>query len=111
MSFDLDFPGGAVANCETSFGKGMNELHVACKNGWYNLTPFQSYSGIRGTTSDKRELNATVPNQQAKQMDDDALAIIQNKSVLVPGEEGLKDIRVVEAAYRSVKAKASVKIS
>ena len=36
-------------------------------------------------------------------MDDDALAIINKKPVLVPGEEGLKDIRVVEAIYRSVK--------
>ena len=34
-------------------------------------------------------------------MDDDALAIINDTAVLVPGEEGLKDIRVVEAVYRS----------
>lgn len=110
MEFDLDFPGGIVAHCETSFGKGMNELQVDCKKGWYNLTPFQSYSGIRGTTSDKRTLNATVANQQARQMDDDALAILNNTKVLVPGEEGLKDIRVVEAVYRSVKEMKKVSI-
>jgi glucose-fructose oxidoreductase len=43
-------------------------------------------------------------------MDDDALAILQQKSVLVPGEEGLKDIRVVEAIYKSVAAKGRVTI-
>ena len=40
-------------------------------------------------------------NEQAKQMDDDALAIMQNKSMLVPGEEGKRDIRIVEAIYKS----------
>jgi glucose-fructose oxidoreductase len=110
MSFDLEFPGGITAQCETSFGKGMNDLHVTCKNGWYKLSPFQSYSGINGETSDGKKLNATVPNQQARQMDDDALAILNNKPVLVPGEEGLKDIRVVEAVYRSVAAKNKVTI-
>ena len=81
----------------------MNALNVTCKKGGYKLEPFQYYSGIKGETSDGIKLNATIPNQQAKQMDDDALAIINKKPVLVPGEEGLKDIRVVEAIYRSVK--------
>ena len=108
MQFRLEFPGGAVAECETSFGKSMNNLNVTCTKGWYKLEPFQAYSGIKGTTSDGRALNATIPNQQAKQMDEDAQAILQNTQVLVPGEEGLKDIKVVEAVYRSVKENGRV---
>jgi glucose-fructose oxidoreductase len=104
MNFDLEFPGGVTASCETSFGKNINRLQVTAANGWYNLEPFQSYSGLKGTTSDGKILNVVIPNQQAKQMDDDALAIVNNAHVLVPGEEGLKDIRVVEAIYRSVAA-------
>lgn len=111
MQFRLEFPGGAIAECETSFGKNMNSLNVACKKGGYKLEPFQSYSGIKGETSDGIKLNAVIPNQQAKQMDDDALAIMNNKSVLVPGEEGLRDIRVVEAIYRSVKENMRVTIN
>lgn len=102
MEFLLQFPQGITAACVTSFGRGMNTLHVDCSKGWYKLEPFQAYSGIKGVTSDGKQLNATVPNQQAKQMDDDALAILNNKPMLVPGEEGLKDIRVVEAVYKSV---------
>ena len=111
MEFELEFPGGITASCITSFGKSMNTLQVNCDKGWYKLEPFQGYSGIKGVTSDGKQLNATIPNQQAKQMDDDALAIINNKPMLVPGEEGLKDIRVVEAVYRSVETKGRVKIS
>jgi glucose-fructose oxidoreductase len=101
MMFELEFPGGITAKCETSFGKGMNDLTVNCKNGWYKLSPFQAYNGINGETSDGKKLNAPIKNEQSKQMDDDALAIINSKPVMVPGEEGLKDIRVVEAVYRS----------
>jgi glucose-fructose oxidoreductase len=110
MNFELEFPNGITAACETSFGKGMNDLEVKCSKGWYKLSPFQSYSGIQGATSDGRVLNAVIPNQQARQMDDDALAIINSTPVLVPGEEGLKDIRVVEAIYRSVAQKRKVQI-
>ena len=110
MAFELDFPGGVTAKCETSFGKNMNDLMVNCKNGWYRLSPFQAYSGIDGVTSNAIKLNASIPNQQAKQMDEDALAILKNKPVMVPGEEGLKDIRVVEAIYRSVAEKRKVSI-
>lgn len=110
MHFELDFPGGVTAVCDVSFGKGMNKLHVNCERGWYELAPFQSYSGVRGTTSDGFALNAKVPNQQARQMDDDAAAIMDNTELLAPGEEGLKDTIVVEAIYRSVAEGEKVKV-
>ncbi len=101
--FELEFPSGARADCATSLGMSMNDLHVDYENGWAELSPFQSYSGIRGRTSDGRQLNARIPNQQAKQMDDDALAIMEGRPMLVPGEEGLRDIRVVEAVYEAAR--------
>jgi len=110
MKFDLEFPGGVTASCETSFGKGMNTLQVNCAKGSYTLSPFQAYSGINGSASDGTKLDATIPNQQTRQMDDDAQAIMKGTAVMVPGEEGLKDIRVVEAVYRSVAANKRVTI-
>lgn len=110
MSFKLEFPGGITADCLTSFGKNVNELRVTCEKGWYELTPFQTYNGVKGKTSDNRALDATIANQQAKQMDEDALAIMNKKQLIAPGEEGLKDIRVVEAIYRSVAQKKRVTI-
>ena len=88
----------------------MNTLRVDCNNGWYGLRPFQSYGGIQGNTSDGKLLNLRISNQQAKQMDNDALAIINNTSVLVPGEEGMKDIKIVEAIYRSAKLGKTITI-
>lgn len=99
--FTLEFPSGAIAECVTSLGKGMNELHIECQNGWYELVPFQAYNGVRGVTSDGTKLDKKIKNQQARQMDDDAIAIKENSSVIVPGIEGLRDIRIVEAIYKS----------
>jgi glucose-fructose oxidoreductase len=110
MNFDLEFPGGVTATCETTFGRGINTLETKFANGWYKLEPFQNYSGLKGVTSDGKVLNATIPNQQAKQMDEDAISIMNGKPMLVPGEEGLKDIKVVEAIYKSVAQKQRVKV-
>lgn len=99
--FTLEFPSGAVATCMASVGKNVNFLNVDCEKGWYKLDPFQGYSGVKGITSDGIKLNKTIADQQAKQMDDDALAIKNSSTVLVPGEEGLMDIRVVQAALKS----------
>lgn len=99
--FTLEFPNGINAECETSFGKNMNRLEVNCKNGWYYLDPMQAYSGVKGKTSDGKILSPMQKMQQAVQMDDDALAIINDQPVMVPGEEGLKDVIIVEKINES----------
>lgn len=108
--FTLEFANGLKAQCATSVGKEMNQLHVDCKDGWYRLEPMQSYTGVKGETSDGKKLNKTINHQQATQMDDDALAIINDTDVMVPGSEGLLDIRVVEGALRSAQSQKRVEL-
>jgi len=110
MTFDLEFPSGIKAHCKTSFAMSMNSLHVDCEKGWYQLEPFQKYSGIRGSTSDGKILDAFLDSQQTRQMDNDAFAILHNQPLLVPGEEGLRDIRVVEAIFASAQTGRSIVI-
>lgn len=100
----LEFPGGVFATIKTSFGENINFLDITCEKGDIKMSPYSGYNGLRGSSPLGQIYTPyDVPWQQAKQMDDDALAIIQNKPVLVPGEEGWRDIRVVEAIYRSAK--------
>lgn len=94
-SFQLQFPNGSVANCETGFHANFNYLKVYCENGWYELEPFSSYNGIKGSKS-KGGFEFPEVNQQARQMDEVAWCIMNDKPMRVPGEEGLKDIVVVE---------------
>lgn len=99
--FELEFPEGVMAKGETSFGKSTNYLEVECEDGRYKLEPFQSYSGVQGVTGDGKKLEPCGCNQQALQMDNDALAIKNDKEPMVPGEEGLRDIRIVRAIMES----------
>ena len=99
--FELEFPNGVVAKGETSFGKSTNYLDVTCTDGWYRLRPFQSYSGVQGETSDGTQLPPDPHHQQARQMDDDARAIKEDRPLIVPGEDGLADIRIVNAIMAS----------
>mgnify|MGYP002795014815 CR=1 FL=1 len=108
--FKLEFPEGIVANCKTSFGENLNTLEINCRNGWYYLRPFQSYSGVKGKASDGTVLEPFGKNQQSVQMDDDALAILNDTPVLVPGTDGLKDIVILEKIYESA-AKGGKRIS
>jgi glucose-fructose oxidoreductase len=110
MRFRLEFPSGLVAECATSLGENMNLLHADCERGWYELSPFQSYDGIRGRTSSGEILDVRVPNQQARQMDDDALSILNGAAPLVPGEEGLRDMRVVDAIFASARSGKRVQL-
>lgn len=100
--FQLEFPSGAVASLTTSFGMTMNYLQVTAQDGWYRLDPFSSYRGIKGESKDG-PLSYPVINQQAAQMDEFALNIIDDTPVRVTGEEGMKDLRVVEAIYQSIR--------
>jgi glucose-fructose oxidoreductase len=108
--FELEFASGMRAFGKTSVGENCNQLKINCLNGWYELNPMQTYSGVGGKTSDGKRLNQFIKNQQARQMDDDAGAILTQKAVMVSGEEGLKDIRIVNAIIESAKSGKPIKI-
>ncbi|MDN3688273.1 Gfo/Idh/MocA family protein [Cyclobacterium jeungdonense] len=107
----LEFPGGVRADIKTSFAENINFLTIECEEGDIEMQPYSAYAGVKGK-SPLGEINHPyqVPWQQANQMDDDALAILENKAPLVPGEEGLRDIKIVEAILKSAENGRSVKV-
>jgi glucose-fructose oxidoreductase len=107
----LEFPGGATADIKTSFGENINFIDIACEKGEIKMEPYSAYNGQNGGSPlGTIHHPYDVPFQQAKQMDNDALSIIQKRSMLVPGEEGLRDIRVVEAIYKSAATQQAVRL-
>jgi len=100
--YTLEFPGGAVAHGRSSYNANWNHLKVQAEKGWFGLTEAYRYGGMAGASSNGPMGFDPNVNQQAKQMDDFAQCILQNKTTRVPGEEGLKDMKVVEAIYKSI---------
>ncbi len=84
----LEFPGGVTADIKTSFGENINYLNITCEKGDIKVSPYQGYAGVKAN-SPLGEINHPyqVPWQQAKQMDDDSISIMQGKPMLVPAED------------------------
>ncbi|WP_435355849.1 Gfo/Idh/MocA family protein [Emticicia sp. SJ17W-69] len=109
MMFQLQFPSGALAACHTSFGINMNYLQVNYEKGWLKMEPFSSYLNNKGSHSNGI-IDFPLKNQQARQMDEDCTALMNSTQLTAPGEEGLRDIKVVEAIYQAAKSGGTVKI-
>jgi glucose-fructose oxidoreductase len=110
----LVFPSGARAAVQSSYGMNMNFLDVTGSKGTLRMEPYSAYNGQKGVWSGnggKIEHPYDVPSQQTMQMDDDAEAIMNKKPMLVPGEEGLRDIKIVEAIYEAARTGKQVKIN
>ncbi|MFN3758930.1 MAG: Gfo/Idh/MocA family protein [Algoriphagus aquaeductus] len=108
---ELEFPNGVSGWIKTSFAENVNYLKVQGEKGELSISPFQGYAGIKGS-SPMGEINFPyeVPWQQANQMDQDTLAILAGKPMPVPGEEGLRDIRIVQAILESAETGTRVEI-
>lgn len=100
-NFTLEFANGVQADCATSVVRSYNKIKVDSENGWYQLEPMSEYSGVTGSDSQGNKFAAIKVIQQSIQMDNDALSILNKGPLLVSGEEGMKDIRIVQAAFES----------
>ena len=102
ITWQLDFPNGAVCNSTSTYTANIDRLYAAADNGFFELAPAISYGPFKGRTS-KGELHFPDINQQAAQMDGIAAPILAGQSVPshISGEEGLKDMRIIEAIYQS----------
>lgn len=116
VSFLLRFPSGIIANCISSYSSSHNAYRVVGTQGWIDMDPATPYSGqamtIRkdGVTT-PRTLPTPGKNQFAGQLDHLAQCILTGDTPIVPGEEGLADLRVIEAIYKSAAQKGSIRIN
>ncbi|BDD68657.1 glucose-fructose oxidoreductase [Sphingobium sp. TA15] len=115
IGFLLRFPSGIVANCISSYSSSHNGYRVIGTQGWIDMEPATPYEGQRmsirkdGVTT-PRTLPAAAKNQFAGQLDHMAECIVSGTTPIVPGEEGLADMRVIEAIYRSAAERREVVI-
>jgi len=109
LLWQLKFPSGVVANCSTTYATNTERLRVNCESGWFELSPAYSYGPIKGRTS-KAEFTFPHTNHQAAHMDGVSLSILRNEPNTVPGEEGIRDMKVIEAIYKAVETGNSEKI-
>lgn len=111
VTWQLTFPSGAFANCSSTYNCGIDRLYASAENGSFELSPAISYGPFRGKTS-KGELNFPETNQQAVQCDEMAKVLLAGKEFPshISGEEGLKDVKVMQAIYEAARTGKKVLI-
>jgi predicted dehydrogenase len=106
MDFTMKFPAGVEAHCKTAYNANSgNLLHIEGETGSLHLEPAFGYGGILLRTNINGEAkNFTppqIPDQFATEIDSFCDSITNNKPVQTPGEEGLRDIKIIEALYKA----------
>lgn len=102
LAWQLYFPGGAISNSFSTYTSNVNRLYAAAEKGWFEINNAFGYSG-RQMRTNKGPLDIKPINQQAAHMDGVALSILENKPANnVSGEEGLRDMKVIEGIYEAI---------
>ena len=107
INFQLRFPSGILANCTSSYGASLNRFRGVTATGWFELEPALSYSGLRMRVARPGAIEERlhpVRDHFAAEMDHFAESIAANTSPLTPGEEGLRDLRIMMTIYEAAKS-------
>jgi len=103
--FQLGFPSGALASCLSTYSmSNLDRFFLNGDKGFGELMPSTGYGPIEGKTS-KGPLTQPHKTHQTVQMDEFAGIILEGKTPIVPvdGEEGSRDLRIVDAIYLAAK--------
>ncbi|MGA1797281.1 Gfo/Idh/MocA family oxidoreductase [Sphingomonas sp. 4RDLI-65] len=116
IDWTLEFPSGAIAGCQSMYSANQNRILLMGDAGRIELEPATRYAGnMMWLGKDGREQAVTPPagpgkTQFAGQLDHLVASIRTGREPIVSGEEGLRDMRIVEAIYRSSREGRTIRL-
>jgi len=113
IQFQMGFPGGAVASCLSTYSmNNLDRFFLNGDKGFAELQPSTGYGPIMGRTH-KGELTQPHITHQTVQMDEMADIILAGKKPIVPvnGEEGVKDLKIIDAIFLAAKTRNKVDLA
>lgn len=116
IEWTLEFPSGALAGCQSMYSANQNRILLMGSKGRVELEPATRYEGNHlWTGRDGREQEVSPPpgpgkTQFAGQLDHLSQCVIDGREPIVSGEEGLRDLRIVEAIYRSAREGKTIRL-
>jgi len=99
--WELTWPNQLKTQHYSSYGRKGNYIYLQTEKGNLEIEPAYSYEGLKGITPEgPMEFNNIF--QQRLQIDEQSLAILNQRENITPGEMGRRDIllltRIIEAA-------------
>lgn len=113
IQFQMGFPSGAVASCLSTYAmNGLDKFFLNGSKGWVEMQPSTGYGPIKGKTN-KGPLELPHVTHQTVQMDRMAAIIFDGAKPEVPvnGEEGVKDMKIIDAIFSAVKSGKKVSLT
>jgi predicted dehydrogenase len=102
ICWTMKFPSGVIANCSTNYVvNGIDRCWVGAERGWFELNPAFNYTRIEGRTCEG-PMRLPQTDHFALELDDFARCIVEKRPSRVSGAEGLADMKVIEAIYKSI---------
>ncbi len=104
VAWTMKFASGVTANCLTTYKfNGREDFTAYGTTGRFGMKPCYGYGGLAGWTSDpKIPLSFPATDHFAVEMDAFSAAVLAGKPFEPSGAEGLRDLLVIEAIYRSI---------
>lgn len=112
VTFQLRFPSGVLANCTSSYGYfQQSHYRVMGTEARLCLDPATWYNGLRlwterGNIIEQHDL--TEVDHFAAEMDHMSDCVQENKQPLTPGEEGLRDLTIMQAIYEAARSQKTI---
>ncbi len=105
ITWQLEFPGGAVATSTSTYNCQVDRVYAGAENGFFEMSPAISYGPFKGRSSNG-EMKFPVINQQQTQMDEIAKLVLANEPLPehITGVEGWKDMKVLDAIYAAAES-------
>ena len=128
VAWTMRFPGGVLATCTSAYDyQETKRFRVFFERGWLELDPATDYyrhnmkishpvpkrgqepGDVVEFESVTEDVPITPKNQFALQLDHMAECVLQNRTPKTPGEEGLRDVQLIETIYRAAREGRTIK--
>jgi predicted dehydrogenase len=108
INFLLKFPSGVVADCVSTYGSAHNRYRIVGTRGWLDAEPATAYRGNslklwKDGQAAAHPAPALATNQFSGMLDHLSQCVMTGSEPIVAGEEGLRDMRIIEAIYASAR--------
>ena len=110
FTWQLEFADGALCNSYSGPTAPIDRLFAGCRDGFIELEPATNYTGQAGKSTEG-VMNYPQVFQQKLQIDDFARCVLENEESIVSGEDGLKDMLVIDAIYEALNTGEKVKVA
>ncbi len=116
IDWTLEFPSGAIASCQSMYSANQNHVLLAGDKGRIEMEPATRYAGNRlwtGTDGRERELSpppGVGKTHFAGMLDHLSQCAMTGREPIMSGEEGLRDMRIIEAIYQSIRENRTIRL-